>query len=133
MDPIKFAVISMTEYYGPATSIALVSLHDTQAEAQATIPAMSPDYDPSVQAVRLSHNQSSATCLRVVPVLAESFSGFYSDWSDLPGDIYSDLPEGIGADTATADEELAEALTERGFTILVMDGDPYQYLVKVAE
>jgi hypothetical protein len=131
MSTYEWALLTATEYYGPETRYTLAARYETLAETERAATQESPDWDESVKAYLLSHNQSAPTWYQVAPILAESFSGFYRDWSDLPSEVFNALPEEIGSDPATADEELTEALTARGLLVVEYPGDPWQYLVRV--
>jgi hypothetical protein len=63
-----YATISITEMYGPETRIELLSEHDTAEAAVAAAQAHDPDYDASVDARRLAHNQASPTYARAMRV-----------------------------------------------------------------
>lgn len=67
-----YAVVSVTEYYGPRADCFVLSLHKNIGEARTAADKYAHDYDASVGAHRLAHNQSSPTRGEVYEVLSDA-------------------------------------------------------------
>ena len=68
-----YAAVSVTEFYGPETRFKLLSLHKSIEAAREVADRHDPDYDKSVDARRLRHNQVSPTRGEVMEVVSENY------------------------------------------------------------
>lgn len=130
---MSYAVIATTEYYGPEIKRALVSVHESEAEAmQAAEAYVSPDYDESVGCNRLAHNQASATRAEVAEIVAEG-QDLMDDWTRLPDAVEDALIAALGDDEPDShDDRVCKALQESNYAH-VADADDWriEYLVKI--
>lgn len=130
---MSYAVIAMTEFYGPEIKRALVSVHESEAEAkQAAEAYVSPDYDESVGCNRLAHNQASATRAEVAEIIMEGHD-LLDDWSALPDDLATAAQDYMEMDgDLTEENAIIEAVRDNDYAH-VTDADDWtiEYLVKI--
>lgn len=69
----QYAAVSVTEFYGPDTRYAILSIHETIDTARAVADRHDPDYDSKVDARRLGHNQASPTRGEVMEVITDNY------------------------------------------------------------
>jgi len=67
---LGWAVLSVTEYYGPAAEYGLIGTYSVESEADEEADEHNPDYDPAVGGCRLEHNQSGRTYGEVREIIA---------------------------------------------------------------
>lgn len=131
-----YAVVAVTEYYGPETRRSIHSLHESEAEARAVAEGNSPDYDASVGCCRLAHNQASATALTVGT--AERFDGDLWDFSTGAEDdaACAAARAALGRDLGPEDDTsqyLLEAMADNGRYVLRDPESLDLYLVTLNE
>jgi hypothetical protein len=69
----SYAAVSVTEFDGPKTDFAILSLHDSIEDARKAADKHDPDYDAKVDARRLRHNQTSPTRGEVMEVVTDNY------------------------------------------------------------
>lgn len=82
---MSYAAVSVTEFYGPETRRAILSIYSTIEEARTAADAHDPDYDQKVDARRLSNNQASPTRGEVMRVVSDNYDEREQDEYDAKG------------------------------------------------
>jgi len=91
---MTYAVVSVTDYYGPRSDYRLLSLCNTLEVARNLAERHDPDYDPGVQCRRLNHNQCSPTRAEVYYVVAEVDDASDVDTHDEAGHLILNCDDG---------------------------------------
>jgi len=79
----EYVVVGETGWYGPSTTYHLVARHDHLTVAREEAKAYCPDYDGTIQCVRLCHNQASATIGRAYQAAVIDAD----DWGSWPDEL----------------------------------------------
>jgi len=107
----QWIVVSVVEYYGPRKQVSYLVGPVSEAEARRLAAAHDPDYDPTVNARRLAHNQASATYGQAARLVSSSgATSVYSDWTLLPDDVYDAACALLDNPADPSDEDARQAL-----------------------
>lgn len=119
-----YATVGYQDMADGRRTYRLVSIHETEEDAEEAADLFRPDYDPTVGMARLSHGAMTEELGTVGEVVYEGDSDPLDDWTILPDSLVEAL-----APYESEPEKWGEILEDNGYVILVDDDDPRFFLL----
>ncbi len=122
-------VVSVREYYGPCKEVSYLSGPMSEAEARRLAEGHDPDYDATVNARRLAHNQAAAEyAIALKPLVGPYNPSVYCDWSSLPDDVYDAAVASLAdSDGSVGDDDVLDTIFNERSIFEVYDKDTVNY------
>lgn len=113
----RYAVVEITEWYGPSATYALISEYDDFDAAYDAAAAHNPDYRPDAGCCELAHDQAAARCGKACEIVARG--AVADDWGLWPCKAV-DACDGVDPEDG---EAITAALEAAGYVIFDADDD----------